>query len=121
EKDDHRRHDVRTARSDELRGVVVDQRAVLDRAYAEFGAALNRARRMAVGGHVGPPLGAFVDDRADLVLAILVHPDRIGWRRHTAGAIDLDAVRPLPQLVARCVDARVDAVGHAATPVNDTA
>ena len=72
-------------------------------------------------GDVGPPLGAFVDYRADLVLAILVHPDRIGRRCDAAGAHDLDAVRALPQLVARRRDAGIDAIGDAARPVDDAA
>src|SRR5437660_12190110 len=72
---------------------------------------------MAVRGGIGPPLGAFVDDRADFVLAVLVHPDWIGRRRDATRAHDLDAVCALPQLVARRVDARVYAVVHAACPV----
>src|SRR5208282_6165068 len=76
---------------------------------------------MAMRGDIGPSLGAFVDDRADLVLAVLVHPDRIGWRGDAARAHDLDAVRTLPQLVAGCRYAGVNAVGHAASPVDDAA
>src|SRR5205823_8391510 len=84
-------------------------------------AAPDRARGMAVCGDIGPPLGTFVDDRADLVLAVLVHPDRIGRRRDAARAHDLDAVRALPQLVACRRNAGIDAVGHAARPVDDAA
>src|SRR5262249_9201951 len=103
---------------------------VLDRAHAELDAAPDRARRMAVRGDVGPALGALVDDGADLVLAVLVHPDRIGGRGDTARAHDLDAVRALPELVPRRADAGVDAVGadagvdavgHAAAPVHNAA
>ena len=76
---------------------------------------------MAVRGGVGPPLDAFGDDRADLVLAVLVHPDRVSRRGHASRAHDLDAVRALPQLVAGGGDARIDAVGHSACPIDDAA
>src|SRR5207237_6990373 len=87
----------------------------------EFPAPPARARVMAGRGDVRPPLGAFVDYRADLVLAILVHPDRVGRRRDAPRAHDLDAVRALPQLVAGRLDARIDAVGAAARPLDDAA
>src|SRR6185369_4204204 len=110
--DDHGRHDVGPLVGDKARGFGIDQGAVLDATHAELHAAADRAGGMAVGSDIGAPLDALVDDGADLVFTILVHPDRIGGRRHTARAHDLDAVRALAQLFARGLDALVHTVGH---------
>ncbi len=74
-----------------------------------------------MGRGVGPALGALRDDGADLVLAILVHPYRIGRRGDTARAHDLDAVRALAKLLPGRPDALVNAVGYLAEAVEDPA
>ena len=117
EDDDHRRHDVRAALRHEARGLVVDQRAVLDAAHAELDRAPDRTRGMAMRRGVRATLRRLVDDRAHLVLAILVHPDRVGGRCDAARAHDLDAVRAAAKFLAHGLQALVDAVRHHGTRV----
>ena len=57
--------------------------AVLDAPDPELDAPPDSACRVAMCRHVRPTLSALADDGPDLVLAELVHPDRIGGARHT--------------------------------------
>src|SRR3546814_6786157 len=59
---------------------------------------------------VGSTLGAFADDGADLILTILVHPDRVGGRGDAARSHDLDTMRPSAELLACCLETFIDTV-----------
>ena len=109
---DQGRHDERAGGGRGLRRVGVDQGAMLDRAHAERGAAAHRARRVGVGHHVGAARRRLLHGGADLVVGILVHPDRIGRRQHAAGDHQLDLVGALAQLLPR-------RAAHFVRPVGD--
>src|SRR3546814_2017952 len=76
EEDGQRRHDIGLPLRDEGSGFRIDQRAMLDAADTELDRTADRVGRVAMRSDVGSTLGAFADDGADLILTILVHPDR---------------------------------------------
>src|SRR3546814_13170420 len=63
-----------------------------------------------MGSDVGATLGACADDGADLILTILVHPDRVGGRGDAARSHDLDTMRPSAELLACCLETFIDTV-----------
>src|SRR3546814_9586987 len=70
----------------------------------------DRVGRVAMRSDVGSTLGAFADDGADLILTILVHPDRVGGRGDAARSHDLDTMRPSAELLACCLETFIDTV-----------
>src|SRR6185437_12993713 len=83
---------------------------VLDGPHTELHAAAHGARRMTVRGRVGAALDRLIDDGADLILPILIHPDGIGRRGNPTRAHDLDAVGPPTKLLARRLEDLVHSV-----------
>src|SRR3546814_9139022 len=80
----------------------------------------DRVGRVAMRSDVGSTLGAFADDGADLILTILVHPDRVGGRGDAARSHDLDTMRPSAELLACCLETLIDTVDRKSTSLNSS-
>src|SRR5688500_7113839 len=100
----HRRNDIGAALGDPLRGLSIDQSRMLDAADAALDRTASGADWMAMRRYIGSALGAFVDDRADLVFAELIHPHRVARRHDPARRGNFDAMGSAAQLFARCLD-----------------
>src|SRR5712692_4675568 len=66
-----------------------------------------------MGEDVGVPRARLLDDRADLLFAVLQVPDRVIRRGDAARGQDLDLSRPFAQLVAGGAAAFGNAIGDA--------
>lgn len=115
---DERHHD-REGRHREAAGVAErtgcfrgDQRRVFDRPHAELRCTHHRLGGMGVSGDITAPPRRFLDRRPHLIVGELLHPDRVGGRKHAAGQHDLDAMRPHAQFLARRAAYLVGAIDH---------
>ena len=112
EKGHQRRHHEGPGRGRHPCRLLVDLGAVLDGAHAELGAAAHRVGRVRVCHHVGPPRRGFLYADADLLVGVLVHPERVGRREHAARDHHLDLVGALAQMLAHRLADGIDPVGH---------
>src|SRR5690606_22239918 len=77
---------------------------------AQANGADDRLRRIGMGRDIGAATARFVDDRGDLLLGELQHPDRIARRSDPARHEDLEMMSPLAQCLARGLAHRIDPV-----------
>src|SRR5262249_42494159 len=111
---DQGRYQVAAAFRHETRRGLVDEIAVLDRTHACPDRTLDRLRNVGMPEGIGPPRLRFFHGRADLLLGVLDHVDRIVWRGDAASSHDLDLLSPALELLADRAPHRIDAVGDVA-------
>ncbi len=93
--------------------LVIDEKAVLDAVDPGGDSVLDRVGAVGVGGDAQPAAVRLVDDRAQLLVRIVLCAWRTRQRHHSARAADLDQLGAVFDLVAHRLANLVDSVGDA--------